>query len=285
MARRWKPSGISRRAGGPKRRWRPLGRGSGSGDPSAASRYAEDPRTDDKTFLPQLMAWLPRNSLLVFALGYSLSRSSTGWVQPEAGSSPACARRPASRSTGSSTVRSARSLHLGRYRSNPSTRPVRLIEVYVNGAWWRTNQFLDPQRLAVRSCGLVPAPLAYRRPSPWSKACSITSVAAATACSCSVGHLAVLRRLLDLCDEVAKPSATLDILVSRWSPQSLLLCPRSGAGYTGTAAQYFADNAKCWHRQGHRPSTAIRPDPGQPGPGARLDDRRNLTSIPGWISP
>ena len=32
--------------------------------------YTEDPCTDDKTFLPQLMAWLPCNSLLVFDLGY-----------------------------------------------------------------------------------------------------------------------------------------------------------------------------------------------------------------------
>ena len=41
-------------------------------------------------------------------------------------------------------------VQLGLYRSNPCTHPVRLIEVYVNGAWRRyLTNVLDPQHLSM----------------------------------------------------------------------------------------------------------------------------------------
>jgi hypothetical protein len=115
--------------------------------------YAEDPASNDKAFLPQLLAWLPRDSLLVFDLGYfafpffdALTTAGSWFVTRL-------------RAKTSYTVQQVlceqpqvrdRIVHLGQYRSNPSQHPVRLIEVVVDGVWrqYLTN-VCDPERLSV----------------------------------------------------------------------------------------------------------------------------------------
>jgi hypothetical protein len=115
--------------------------------------WAEDPATNDKALIPALLAWLRPDSLLVFDLGYfaftffdqltalqcwfvTRLREKTSYTVEQV-----LITRPQVRD---------RIVHLGKYRSNPSTHPVRLIEVYLGGTWqsYLTN-VLDPQRLSV----------------------------------------------------------------------------------------------------------------------------------------
>jgi hypothetical protein len=114
---------------------------------------AEDPQTNDKTFSAEIQAWLPTNSLVVFDLGYfafpwfdALTEAGQWFVTRLRAKTSYTVEQVLS--TGPS-VRD-RMVHLGRYRSNPSRHPVRLVEVYVRGSWhsYRTN-VLDPQRLSV----------------------------------------------------------------------------------------------------------------------------------------
>lgn len=115
--------------------------------------YAADPATNDKALLPQLYAWLPRNSLIVCDLGYFSFRlfddltSAGSWIVTRL------------REKTSFTVQQVlvmrphvrdRIVQLGNYRSNPSTHPMRLIEVFVDGDWhaYLTN-VLDPQQLSI----------------------------------------------------------------------------------------------------------------------------------------
>jgi len=115
--------------------------------------FAENPSTNDKAFLPQILAWLPKNSLLVFDLGYfaftlfdavtdaeswfvtRLREKTTFTVQQ------VLLDRPQARD---------RLVKLGKYRSNPSKHPVRLVEVYVDGAWRQyVTNLCDPRQLSV----------------------------------------------------------------------------------------------------------------------------------------
>jgi hypothetical protein len=115
--------------------------------------YAADPATNDKAFLPQLYAWLPCNSLIVCDVGYFSFRvfddltNAGSWIVTRL------------REKTSVTVQQVlvmrphvrdRIVHLGKYRSNPSAHPMRLIEVFVDGDWhaYLTN-VLDPQQLSV----------------------------------------------------------------------------------------------------------------------------------------
>ena len=115
--------------------------------------WAEDPATNDKAFIPALLAWLRPDSLLVFDLGYfaftffDQLTALQGWFVTRLREKTSYSveqvllNRPQVRD---------RIVHLGMYRSNPSTHPVRLIEVYLGGTWqsYLTN-VLDPQRLSV----------------------------------------------------------------------------------------------------------------------------------------
>jgi hypothetical protein len=115
--------------------------------------FAADPATNDKAFLPQILAWLPRDSLLVFDLGYfaftffdALSEAGSWFVTRL-------------RAKTSFTVHAVlmqhpqardQIVHLGQFRSNPSRQLVRLIEVCVDGTWRQyVTNILDPQRLSV----------------------------------------------------------------------------------------------------------------------------------------
>lgn len=115
--------------------------------------FAENPATNDKAFWPQILAWLPKNSLLVFDLGYfaftwfdavceadswfvTRLRAKTSFTVQQV-----LLERPQARD---------QTVKLGQYRSNPSTHLVRLIEVYVDGAWRQyVTNVLDPQQLSV----------------------------------------------------------------------------------------------------------------------------------------
>ncbi len=107
---------------------------------------------NDKVFLPQVFAWLPSHSLLVFDLGYfafpffdHLTDVGSGFV---------------TRLRAKTSYRVEKVLldgphvrdlivHLGNYRAWPSTHPVRLVEVQVDGRWRRyLTNVLDPQVLS-----------------------------------------------------------------------------------------------------------------------------------------
>jgi hypothetical protein len=143
-------------------------------------------------------------------------------------------------------------IHLGKHRSNPSTRPVRLIEVYVNGVWWRyLTNVLDPQRLSV----LEVVALYQRR---WQIETAFALVKGLLGLSYLwVGSLNGVQLqvwatwlyyavLLDLCDEVAEAlHRPLDAISVEMVSRSLYFYVQAMAqGYTDPAAQYFAENAQ-----------------------------------------
>ncbi len=115
--------------------------------------WAEDPATNDKALIPALLRWLHADSLLVFDLGYfafpffdqltaahcwfvTRLREKTSYTVEQV-----LINRPHVRD---------RIVHLGNYAANPSTYPVRLVEVYLGGQWHRyVTNVLDPQRLSV----------------------------------------------------------------------------------------------------------------------------------------
>lgn len=115
--------------------------------------WSDDPQSNDKEALPDLLAWLVPNSLLVFDLGYfsfpffdALTDLGCWFVtRLRAKTSYKVLRvlvdRPQLRD---------RIVHLGKYRANPSQHPVRLVEVYLRGRWhsYLTNA-LEPQQLNV----------------------------------------------------------------------------------------------------------------------------------------
>jgi hypothetical protein len=217
--------------------------------------FAEDPATNDKAFLPQLLAWLPVNSLLVFDLGYfafpffdALGQAGSWFVtrlrqKTSFTVQQVLLERPQVRD---------QIVHLGKYRSNPSQRPVRVIEVYVNGTWrqYLTN-VLDPQRLSV----LEVVALYERRWHietafalvKWLLGLSYLWLGSVNGVQLQVWatwlYYAVL---IDLCDEVAEAlQRPLDTISVEMVSRSLYFYVQATAqGYTGTAAQYFAEDAK-----------------------------------------
>lgn len=115
--------------------------------------YDHDPASNDKAFAPQLLTWLAPNTLVVFDLGFfafpffdQLTERQVSFVTR---------LRAKTSYEVQQTLRDQpqvrdQIVHLGRYRSNPSQHPVRLIEVYVNQGWMRyLTNVLDPERLSV----------------------------------------------------------------------------------------------------------------------------------------
>jgi hypothetical protein len=216
--------------------------------------FAEDPQTNDKSFFPQLLTWLPANSLVVFDLGFfafpffdALSAANQWFVTRLRAKTSFTVERVLWEQP---QVRD-RIVHLGVYRSNPSRHPVRLIEVYVRGGWhaYLTN-VLDPQRLSV----LEVVALYEQR---WQIEQAFLLVKRLLGLSYLwVGSLNGVQLqvwatwlyyaiLIDLCDDVAE---LLQLPLERISVE---MVSRSfyyyvGAvaqGYPGTAATYFADPA------------------------------------------
>ncbi len=115
--------------------------------------FAEDSQTNDKSLGTQVVQWLPENSLVVFDLGYfafpffdDLWDHGVWFVTRLRAKTSFTVERILQQRPG---VRD-QVVHLGKYRSNPSQHPVRLIEVYVRNQWrqYLTN-VLDPQDLSV----------------------------------------------------------------------------------------------------------------------------------------
>ena len=217
--------------------------------------YAENPATNDKAFLPQLLAWLPRDSLLVFDLGYfsfpffdAVTEAGSWFVTRLRDKTSYTVQhvlldRPQARD---------QIVHLGQYRSNRSHHPLRLIEVYVNGAWRRyLTNVLDPERLSV----LQVVALYEQR---W----QIETAFALVKRLLGLAYLWVGSRngvllqvwatwlyyavLIDLCDEVAEAlHLPLDRISVEMVSRSLYFYVQATAqGYPGTAAQYLAQDAK-----------------------------------------
>lgn len=116
--------------------------------------WADDPATNDKALVPDLLRWLPRDSLVVFDLGYfafwlfdALSAAQSWFVTRM--------RDKTSYAVQQVLVKRAhvrdQIIQLGVYKSNRQCQlPLRLIEVYVNGRWQRyLTNVLDAQRLSI----------------------------------------------------------------------------------------------------------------------------------------
>jgi hypothetical protein len=217
--------------------------------------FVENSKANDKVFVPRLLAWLPTDSVLVFDLGYF---AFTFFDQLSAAGSWFVTRL---REKTSYTVQQVLLDHpqardqivlLGKYRSNPSTHPVRLIEVYVNGAWrqYLTN-VLDPQRLSV-----VEVVALYER--RWHIETAFALVKRLLNLSYLwVGSLNGVQLqvwatwlyyavLIDLCDDVADLlQVPLERISVEMVSRSLYFYVQARAnGFTGTAAEYFAKKAK-----------------------------------------
>jgi len=217
--------------------------------------YAEDPATNDKAFLPQLLTWLPSNSLLVFDLGFfaftffdaltdadswfvTRLRAKTSFTVQQV-----LVNRPQVRD---------QIIQLGKYRSSPCVHPVRLIEVYIDGVWRRyVTNVLDPQRLSIAE---VVAVYDYR----W----HIETAFAQTKRLLGLSYLWVgsingvqlqvwatwlyYAILIDLCDDVASilqlPLDRISVeMVARGLYHYVQACAN---GYSGSAAEYLAREAK-----------------------------------------
>jgi len=121
--------------------------------------FFEDPATNDKAVIPALLAWLQPGSLVVFDLGYfsfpffdSLTDLKSSFVTRLRAKTSYTVERILIETP---QVRD-RIVKLGEYRSNPSTHPVRLIEVFLNNRWhsYVTN-VLDPQQLSIEEVVLL----------------------------------------------------------------------------------------------------------------------------------
>jgi hypothetical protein len=214
--------------------------------------FIEDAQANDKVVLPEVLAWLPANSLGVFDLGYfafpffdALTQGGSWFVtrlreKTSFTVEAVLLERPQVRD---------RRVHLGRYRSNPSHSPVRLIEVQVGGTWrsYLTN-VLDPARLSV-----VEVVTVYEQ--RWQIEAAFLLVKRLLGLSYLwVGSLNGVQLqvwatwlyyaiLIDLCDEVAEllQLPTSRISVEMVSRSLYFYAQATSQGYQGSAAAYFAD--------------------------------------------
>jgi hypothetical protein len=213
--------------------------------------YVEDPATNDKALSDQILAWLPAQSLLVFDLGFfafpffdALGAAGHAFVTRLRAKT---SYRVEQVLLELPTVRD-RIIHLGLYRSNPSERPVRLIEVQFNGTWYSyLTNVLDPQRLNVLEVvqlydyrwHIETAFLLVKR---------LLDLAYLWVGSLNGVQLQVWATwlyyaiLIDLCDDVAEQ---LQLPLERISVEMVarglyFYVGAQAHGYTGAAAQYFA---------------------------------------------
>lgn len=113
----------------------------------------DNPQSNDKLTLPDLLAWLTPGNLLVFDLGYfsfsffdDLTDQSCYFVtrlrqKTSYEVQQVLIDRPQVRE---------QIVKLGKYRSNPSCHPVRLIEIYLNQQWYTyVTNALDPKQLSI----------------------------------------------------------------------------------------------------------------------------------------
>lgn len=217
--------------------------------------FQEDPGRNEKLIVPQLLAWLPVNSLLVFDLGYfaftffdALSQTGNWFVSRLRDKTSFTVQqvlvdRPQVRD---------RIVKLGVFRSNRSERVVRLIEVQLAGAWRQyVTNVLDPQQLTI-----VEAVGIYERrwqiESAFLLVKRLLDLAYLWVGSLNGVQLQVWATwlyyavLIDLCDDVAE---LLDLPLERISVEMVsrslyFYVQAQHNGFTGSAAEYLAQQAK-----------------------------------------
>jgi len=217
--------------------------------------YAESPSTNDKAFLPALLAWLPQNSLLVFDLGYFAFTFFDALT--EAGSWFVTRRREKVGFTVQTVLLDRpqardRIVRLGKYRTSPSTHAVRLIEVLVDGVWrqYITN-VLDPQQLSVFEVVAI-YEQRWHIEQAFALVKRLLGLAYLWVGSSNGVQLQVWATwlyyaiLVDLCDDVADvlQLPLIRISVEMVSRGLYYYVQASAHGYTGSAAEYFAQEAK-----------------------------------------
>ncbi len=217
--------------------------------------WRADPATNDKALIPDLLTWLRPDSLVVFDLGYfafaffdqltaagcwfvTRLREKTSYTVEQV-----LLERPGVRD---------RIVHLGKYRSNPSVHSVRLVEVYLGGAWraYITN-VLDPQRLSVvEVVALYDA--RWQIETAFLLVKRLLDLAYLWVGSLNGVQLQVwatflfYAMLIDLCDEVAE---VLQLPLAQISVEMVYrglyhYVQAVADGYAGTAAGYLAQEAK-----------------------------------------
>lgn len=114
--------------------------------------WSAEPQTNEKAVAPRILEWVPRNSLLVFDMGYfafwffdALTNATAWWVTRQRDRVSFTVERVL---LARPEVRD-QIIRFGQHKV-PCRHPVRLVEVFVNGHWrgYLTN-VLDPQRLNV----------------------------------------------------------------------------------------------------------------------------------------
>lgn len=114
--------------------------------------FFEEPSTNDKVAIPDLLAWLVPNSLIVFDMGYfsfpffdALTEAKCWFVTRLRNKTSYQVQRVLiDRPHFKESI-----VQLGKYRSNPSKYPVRLIEVYLGKQWYRyITNVLEPKQLS-----------------------------------------------------------------------------------------------------------------------------------------
>lgn len=212
----------------------------------------EDPLSNDKALLPQFLAWLPRNSLAVFDLGYfsfvffdQLSAAGS-WFVTRLRAKTSFDVQHVLRTDG--LVRD-RIVRLGRYRSNPSVRPVRLVEFQRRGVWlqYLTN-VLDPQQLSVLEVVTL-YEARWRIETAFLLVKRLLDLSYLWVGSLNGVQLQVWATwlyyavLVDLCDDVADALAMpLERISVEMVARSLYHYVQAQAdGYAGSAVDYFAD--------------------------------------------
>ena len=215
--------------------------------------WSDDPRSNDKAALPDLLAWLVPNSLLVFDLGYffpffDILTDLQCWfvtrlrVKTSYEVERSLIDRPQLRD---------RIVRLGKYRSNPCQHPVRLVEVYLQGCWHRyLTNVLDPQRLSVVQVVTI-YPYRWHIETAFLLVKRLLDLAYLWVGSLNGVQLQVWATflfyaiLIDLCDEVAEQlHLPLDRISVEMVYRSLYFYAHAvSQGYTERAAVYLAAEA------------------------------------------
>jgi hypothetical protein len=217
--------------------------------------WADDPILKEPVQVPKLLAWLPPGSLAVFDLGY--------FAFPFFDQLTASGRYFVTRLRAKTSFRTEqvlldrphvrdRIVHLGLYRSNPSTHSVRLVEIYLGGTWhqYLTN-VLDPQRLSVAEVAAVYA-ARWKIETTFLLVKRLLGLSYLWVGSVNGVQLQVWASflfyaiLIDLCDEVAEAlQVPLEAVSVEMVFRGLYHYVQAVAqGYAGNAAAYFAREAK-----------------------------------------
>lgn len=217
--------------------------------------FDERASSNDKVLLPQVLDWLEAGTLLVFDLGY-FSFSFFDSLREQA-----CFFVTRMREKTSYTAEAVlfegphlreTVVRLGKYRSNPSRHPVRLVEVLIGGHWRRyLTNVLERERLSAAEVVAL-----YER--RWRIERVFLEVKRLLGLSYLwVGSLNGVRLqlyatflfyavLIDLCDEVAEESGvSLERVSVEMVYRSLYFYVQARSqGYAHGAAKYLSDEAK-----------------------------------------